>query len=146
MFSENCFYRLRSSISVISLFGLSVLFLIPSLAGPMPVGTDTMPLQGGPSSPTPEWAKRNPRQTTAQTGDIHHSCGKELHTTHCIKKCVKRSQPIALKGHIQRKVQAELVRPIPKEAGNPYSISRPYDPNNSPPIDNKIHPVSSNAR
>jgi hypothetical protein len=29
---------------------------------------------------------------------------------------------------------------------SPYSISQPYNPNNPPPIDNKIHPVSSNAR
>ena len=28
---------------------------------------------------------------------------------------------------------------------NPYSIYKPYNPNNPPPINDKVHPVSSNA-
>jgi hypothetical protein len=93
-------------ISFISLFISSVFLLAPSVAGPMPVGTDTMPLQGGPGRPTPEWAKSHPQLTTEQTANIPHSCGKELHTNHCVKKCVKRSQ------HLQRKrsVQATVVK------------------------------------
>jgi hypothetical protein len=50
----------------------------------------------------------------------------------------------------QGKAKANLKQRKPiKTAGtktaNPYSISRPYDPNNPPPISEKIHPVSSNA-
>ncbi len=53
-----------------------------------------------------------------------------------------------LQGHIKKKGKYKLSKPtnIKKKASTPYSISQPYNPNNPPPIDNKIHPVSSNAR
>jgi hypothetical protein len=93
-------------ISFISLLILNISTVAPSVAGPMPVGTDTMPLQGGPGKPTPEWAKRHPKLTTAQTANIPHSCNKDLHAKHCIKKCVKRSQHI----HTKRKVQGTVIK------------------------------------
>jgi hypothetical protein len=40
---------------------------------------------------------------------------------------------------------AKLNKPTKTKTSNTYSISQPYNPNNPPPIDNKIHPVSSNA-
>jgi hypothetical protein len=51
-----------------------------------------------------------------------------------------------LQGHIRKKGKYKLGRLPNAKAGNAYSVSQPYNPNNPPPIDNKIHPVSSNAR
>jgi hypothetical protein len=51
-----------------------------------------------------------------------------------------------LQGHIQRKGKLKLMTSTNVKARTPYSITQPYNPNNPPPIDNKIHPVSSNAR
>lgn len=58
------------------------------------------------NAPTPEWAKAHPRLTTAQTPNVAHSCNKDLHTRHCVKRCVKRS------AHVQRKrsVQATVIK------------------------------------
>ncbi|MDR3613317.1 MAG: hypothetical protein P4L53_07110 [Candidatus Obscuribacterales bacterium] len=65
-----------------------ILSLCAAYAGPTPVGTDTMPLLGGPLRPTPEWAKAHPKRTTAETPNVIHSCEKDLHSSHCVKKCV----------------------------------------------------------
>ena len=53
-----------------------------------------------------------------------------------------------LKGHIQKKGKLALHKHISTEMGanNPYAVAHPYNPNNPPPINNKIHPISTNAR
>jgi hypothetical protein len=53
-----------------------------------------------------------------------------------------------LQGHVEQKGKVKLKKSVKIEAksGNPYSISKPYNPDDPPPIDNKIHPVSSNDR
>jgi len=50
-----------------------------------------------------------------------------------------------IQGPIQKKDKSKLNKVLNKKAANPYSISQPYNPNNPPPIGNKIDPVSSNA-
>jgi hypothetical protein len=65
-----------------------ILSICAAEAGPMPVGTDTMPVQGGPGRPTPEWAKAHRKLTSAQTPKVVHSCKKDLHSARCLKKCV----------------------------------------------------------
>jgi hypothetical protein len=57
-----------------------------------------------------------------------------------------KQKSLPLQGHIERKGKFKPHTTINVKGGNPYSISRPYNPNNPPPINNKIHPVSSNAR
>lgn len=103
-FKENLLKKYLLFIGQVTI--INILFATPSFAGPMPVGTDTMPIQGGPGRPTPEWAKRHPRLTTAQTADIPHSCGKELHTKRCVKKCLKHAQRVQRK----RTVQATVIK------------------------------------
>jgi hypothetical protein len=51
-----------------------------------------------------------------------------------------------LQGHIKKGGKFKLSRSKNTKTANSYSLSQPYNPNNPPPIDNKIHPVSSNAR
>ena len=53
------------------------------LAGPMPVGTATLPVQGGCDKPTPEWAKNH-----------IHSRSKNFQIGRCIKECIKRIQHV----------------------------------------------------
>lgn len=57
-----------------------------------------MPLQGGPIRPTPEWAKAHPKLTTAQTPKVIHSCNKDLHSSHCVKKCVIKATEVQPSG------------------------------------------------
>jgi hypothetical protein len=57
------------------------------------------------------------------------------------------SRKTQLQGGVQKKRKLKAGATATGTAtSNPYSISQPYNPNNPPPIDNKIHPVSSNAR
>lgn len=71
-------------------------FLIVSAAeaGPMPVGSDTMPLQGGSPHATSEWAKADLKLTTAQTSNLQHSCNKDLHSPRCVRKCVVKATEV----------------------------------------------------
>jgi hypothetical protein len=50
-----------------------------------------------------------------------------------------------LQGGVQKKGHSKLVKPNNRKTGTAYSISKPYNPNNPPPIDDKVYPVSSNA-
>ena len=58
------------------------------------------------------------------------------------------ARKLPLQGHIERKGKFKQSASINTntKTGNPYSVSRPYNPDNPPPVNNKIHPVSSNAR
>ena len=61
----------------------------------------------------------------------------------------KQSAParkIPLQGHIKKKGKFIPGKKATVKVNNPYSVARPYNPDNPPPIDNKIHPVSTNAR
>jgi hypothetical protein len=61
----------------------------------------------------------------------------------------KQSVParkIPLQGHIQKKGKFTAAKKATVKANNPYSVTSPYNPNNPPAIDSKIHPVSTNAR
>jgi hypothetical protein len=57
------------------------------------------------NAPIPEWAKAHPRLTTEQTPGVSHSCTKDLHTQHCVKRCIKRSQKVQR----MRSVQATIL-------------------------------------
>jgi hypothetical protein len=46
---------------------------------------------------------------------------------------------------VEKKGKYKSGRSPNSKAGNVYSVSQPYNPNNPPPIGNKLHPVSSNA-
>jgi hypothetical protein len=50
---------------------VALLLSIPAEAGPMPVGTDTMPIQGGRTRATPDWAKAHAKLATAQSLNYH---------------------------------------------------------------------------
>ena len=56
------------------------------------------------------------------------------------------ARKIPLQGHIQKKGKYAAIKKPTIKANNPYSVTSPYNPNNPPPIDSKIHPVSTNAR
>jgi hypothetical protein len=60
-------------------------------AGPMPIGTDTMPIQGGRIQPTQERAPAHSWLTKAQTLNFVH-CDKDLHTTGCVKRCAQNGK------------------------------------------------------
>jgi hypothetical protein len=84
--------------SIIPFVATLILSISGVQAGPLPVGTDTMPLQGGPIRPTPEWDKAHPKLTTAQTPNVVHSCNKDLHSVHCVKKCVVKATELQPSG------------------------------------------------
>lgn len=57
---------------------------------------------------------------------------------------IKMSNPQSTGPNNIKYGSAKASKPSNTKAGNPYSIYKPYNPNNPPPI-NKILPVSSNA-
>jgi len=98
--SQNCFLpgACAMKYSIILATVAFFLSLCAAEADPMPVGSETMPLQGGPTRPTPEWAKAHPKLTTAQTAKVIHSCNKDRHSSHCVKKCVMKATEVQPSG------------------------------------------------
>lgn len=88
-------------VPVIPITVIFALNICSAIADPMPVGLDTMPLQGGPIRPMPDGVKsatcvhEAAARTTnvvvkpSQTPNIAHNCNKDLHSPGSVKPYAK---------------------------------------------------------
>jgi hypothetical protein len=89
------------------------------------------------------------KSNTQATNSTSRTGGAKAPATTSSSSTATPPSATRLQGGVKRKGKfKETSAPSGQLTGarNPYSITQPYNPNNPPPIENKIHPISSNNR